>query len=319
MALLEIRNLTKRYGVQTAVDDLSFSLQRGERFGLLGPNGAGKTTTISLIVGAAKADSGTIFLDGKPIGNETDQMKKRIGFVPQELALYDDLTAVDNLRLFGALYGLKGSDMETRIQEELEAVGLTDRAKSRVRTYSGGMKRRLNIAAGLLHRPELLILDEPTVGVDPQSRNAIFDGIERLTAAGITLLYTTHYMEEVERLCDRVVIMDKGKIMADGTQAELRALLPARASRLLIEIAPASQPCLTEELRERLQMIGEVSDAVFLPDGRLAVSVANLATAAPAVLTLLNERSVTYTAVTTERPNLEEVFLHLTGRSLRDE
>lgn len=316
--LLQVEHITKRYGTRVAVDDLSFSIERGERFGLLGPNGAGKTTIISLIVGAAQADSGMIRLDGQPVGSETDASKRRIGFVPQELALYDDLSAADNLRFFGSLYGLRGAELETRVREELDAVGLSDRATSRVRTFSGGMKRRLNIAAALLHRPELLILDEPTVGVDPQSRNAIFDGIERLATAGVTLLYTTHYMEEVERLCDRVVILDGGRIIADGTQAEIRNLLPARSSRLDVDIAAASLECITESFLSVLRGAESVLDASVSPEGRLSVSVMSLTTAAPAVLNLLSERAILYTAVSSAPPNLEEVFLHLTGKSLRD-
>jgi ABC-2 type transport system ATP-binding protein len=319
---LEVRGLTKRYGgpaARPAVDALSLAVPRGQRFGLLGPNGAGKTTTISAIVGALKPDAGTVTLDGKPVGRETDPAKRRIGYVPQELALYDDLTAADNLRLFGALYGLVGADLERRVCDELEAVGLAERAKSRVKTFSGGMKRRLNIAAALLHRPDLLILDEPTVGVDPQSRNAIFERIERLADAGMTLLYTSHYMEEVERLCDRVAVMDHGRVIADGTHADLRALLPARdATRLLIEVAPDAAARMDDATLAALRAVPGVAAAAVATGGRLDVSVADLTAGAPAVLAALAERGIAYTSVVTERPGLEEVFLHLTGRSLRD-
>ena len=314
--MIQAEKLTKRYGARTVVQDLSFTLKRGERFGLLGPNGAGKTTVISMLVGALQADAGTVRLDGKPLSGETDPQKRRIGYVPQEIALYEDLSATDNLHFFGSLYNLSGKDLEKRIAEELEAVGLADRAKSPVRTFSGGMKRRLNIAAALLHKPDLLILDEPTVGVDPQSRNAIFEKIESLAAGGMTLLYTTHYMEEVERLCDRVAIMDAGKVIADGTQAELRALLPVRASRLIVEIAPASLP-LSEPTLKALEAIEGITE-VGVDSGRLLLSLADLPSTAPVVLSTLTQREVVYTAVTSERPNLEEVFLHLTGRSLRD-
>ncbi|WP_395141746.1 ABC transporter ATP-binding protein [Armatimonas sp.] len=274
--MLELKNLTKRYGERVAVDRLSLSVKRGERFGLLGPNGAGKTTTISMLVGALKPDSGEILFNGEPLAGESDPLKRKIGYVPQELALYDDLTAVENLRFFGAIYGLGGTKRNERVEASLELAGLTDRAKNKVRTFSGGMKRRLNLAAALLHEPELLVLDEPTVGVDPQSRNAIFEALEKLAAQGITLLYTTHYMEEVERLCERIAIMDQGQIVAEGTLAELGELLPRKES------------------------------------GSITLE-SNAAT-----LELLKAHGLTWRD-TGERGGLESVFLHLTGRSLRDE
>ncbi|WP_395088941.1 ABC transporter ATP-binding protein [Armatimonas sp.] len=274
--MLELKNLTKRYGERVAVDRLSLNVKRGERFGLLGPNGAGKTTTISMLVGALKPDSGEILFNGEPLSGESDPLKRKIGYVPQELALYDDLTAVENLRFFGAIYGLSGSHLAEQVNQALELAGLADRAKSRVRTFSGGMKRRLNLAAALLHEPELLVLDEPTVGVDPQSRNAIFEALEKLAARGITLLYTTHYMEEVERLCERIAIMDQGQIVAEGTLAELGELLPRKESG-----------SITLESKE-------------------------------ATLELLKAHGLTWHDAS-ERGGLESVFLHLTGRSLRDE
>jgi ABC-2 type transport system ATP-binding protein len=274
--MLELRNLTKRYGERVAVDRLSLSVNRGERFGLLGPNGAGKTTTISMLVGALKPDSGEILFGGEPLAGESDPLKRKIGYVPQELALYDELTATDNLRFFGAVYGLGGAKLAERVEASLEVAGLTDRAKNRVKTFSGGMKRRLNLAAALLHEPELLVLDEPTVGVDPQSRNAIFEALERLAQSGLTLLYTTHYMEEVERLCDRIAIMDQGQIVAEGTQAELSELLPKSPRR-----------AITLDADE-------------------------------ATLALLATHQLSWREAS-ERGGLESVFLHLTGRSLRDE
>jgi ABC-2 type transport system ATP-binding protein len=316
--MLKIENLTKRYGGKAVVTDLSFCLKRGQRFGLLGPNGAGKTTTISMIVGALEPDTGTIHLDGNPLRGETDPLKRRIGYVPQEIALYEDLTAADNLRFFGALYGLTGEHLERRLREELEAVELTERATSRVRTFSGGMKRRLNIAAALLHEPEILILDEPTVGVDPQSRNAIFERIERMGVAGMTLLYTTHYMEEVERLCDRVAIMDSGRLIAHGTQAELRALLPSRTARLTVEIAPESLPRLCDKVQQSIREIPGVLEA-HRSGEKLILALEDMTAGVPAVLLTLNRNQIAYTELASERPHLEEVFLHLTGRSLRDE
>jgi ABC-2 type transport system ATP-binding protein len=207
-----------------AVDDVTFTIEAGETYGLLGPNGAGKTTTISMIAGVLRRDGGSVDVLGEPIGSGGSAAKASIGLVPQEIALFDDLDAVENLRFFGRLQGMSKRDLADRIDEVLEIVGLSQRRRDRVSTYSGGMKRRLNIAAGLLHRPALLILDEPTVGVDPQSRNQILDSIERLGRDGLSVLYTTHYMEEAERLCTRIGIMDGGRMIAEGSPGELETL-----------------------------------------------------------------------------------------------
>jgi ABC-2 type transport system ATP-binding protein len=215
--MLDIKHLRKSFGTLVAVDDVSFTLARGQLVGLLGPNGAGKTTTVSMIAGLVTPERGEVLIEGARLSGDTDPKKRRIGLVPQDLALYDELSARTNLRFFGALYGLSGAALEKGIASAMELVGLTDRIKDRVATYSGGMKRRLNLAAGLLHDPDILLLDEPTVGVDPQSRNAIFDNLEVLKSRGKALLYTTHYMEEVERLADRIVVMDHGKVIADDT------------------------------------------------------------------------------------------------------
>jgi len=215
--MLDIRHLRKSFGPLVAVDDVSFCLKRGELVGLLGPNGAGKTTTVSMIAGLVTPEKGEVLVDGQRLSGDTDPKKRQIGLVPQDLALYDELSARANLRFFGALYGLKGPALDRAIASALELVGLADRIKDRVATYSGGMKRRLNLAAGLLHDPDVLLLDEPTVGVDPQSRNAIFENLELLKSRGKALLYTTHYMEEVERLADRIVVMDHGRVIAEDT------------------------------------------------------------------------------------------------------
>src|SRR5579872_959238 len=215
--MLEIKHLRKSFGTHVAVDDVSFSLERGQLVGLLGPNGAGKTTTVSMIAGLLTPDKGEVLIGGAKLAGDTDPKKRQIGLVPQDLALYDELSARKNLRFFGALYGLKGAALDGAIQSALELVGLADRVDDLVKTYSGGMKRRLNLAAGILHDPDILLLDEPTVGVDPQSRNAIFDNLELLKSRGKALLYTTHYMEEVERLADRIVIIDHGRVIADDT------------------------------------------------------------------------------------------------------
>jgi ABC-2 type transport system ATP-binding protein len=221
--MLVVEGLTKRFGERVAVAGISFRLARGECLGLLGPNGAGKTSTLAMISGIAQPDGGSVRLDDIAAGQNASDLKRRVGLVPQDLALFDELSAWNNLQLFGGLYGLREGALRPRAEEALALVGLGDRRNDRVKTYSGGMKRRLNIAGALLHDPDLILLDEPTVGVDPQSRNAIFGNLEVLKQRGKTLIYTTHYMEEAERLCDRVLIMDHGHVLADDTVAVLKA------------------------------------------------------------------------------------------------
>ena len=221
--MLTIKNLRKSFGTLVAVDDVSFSVEQGQLVGLLGPNGAGKTTTVSMIAGLVTPERGEVLIAGHRLSGDTDPAKRRIGLVPQDLALYDELSARDNLRFFGALYSLTGRALDDAIAAAVDLVGLGDRVRDRVKTFSGGMKRRLNLAAGLLHDPDILLLDEPTVGVDPQSRNAIFDNLETLRRRGKALIYTTHYMEEVERLADRIVVMDHGKVIAEDTLAGLQS------------------------------------------------------------------------------------------------
>ena len=225
--MLEADNLAKAFGRVVAVDGVSLRLAPGQLLGLLGPNGAGKTTTVSILAGLVSPDRGEVRIDGHRLAGDADPVKRRIGLVPQEVALYEELTAGDNLRFFGGLYGLRGAVLERRIATVLDLVGLADRARDRVIGYSGGMKRRLNLAAGLLHDPDFLLLDEPTVGVDPQSRNAIFQNLEALKGRGKAILYTTHYMEEAERLSDRIVVMDHGQVIAEDTLAGLRREHPA--------------------------------------------------------------------------------------------
>ena len=239
-AALEVSGLKKRYGDVPAADGVSFRVEEGTIVGLLGPNGAGKTTTVSIVCGLVLPDAGEVRVGGRPLSGDTDPAKGRLGLVPQELALYEELPADDNLRYFGALQGLDAFRLAPRIEDVLRRTGLLDRRRDRVKTFSGGMKRRLNLAAGLLHDPDVLLLDEPTVGVDPQSRNAIFESLEALRDAGKAILYTTHYMEEAERLCDRIVIVDRGRVVAEGTSAELGALLPRASSRELDDEARAA-------------------------------------------------------------------------------
>ncbi|HEY7286688.1 MAG TPA: ABC transporter ATP-binding protein [Vicinamibacterales bacterium] len=235
MAILDVTHLRKSFGSLTAVDDVSFGLEAGQLVGLLGPNGAGKTTTVSMIAGLVTPDRGEVLVGGKRLTGDTDPAKRRIGLVPQDLALYEELSARDNLRFFGALYGLSGAPLEKAISQSLDLVGLSDRARDAVKVFSGGMKRRMNLAAGILHDPDILLLDEPTVGVDPQSRNAIFDNLEILKARGKALLYTTHYMEEAERLADRIVIIDHGRVIADDTLAGLERSAAAAGGPVTLE------------------------------------------------------------------------------------
>ena len=236
MAILEAKQLRKSFGQLVAVNEVSLALDAGKLVGLLGPNGAGKTTTVSMIAGLVTPDRGEVLVDGRRLTGDTDPGKRRIGLVPQDVALYEELTARENLRFFGALYNLSGAALESATAAALALVGLTERARDAVQTFSGGMKRRLNLAAGILHDPDVLLLDEPTVGVDPQSRNAIFDNLELLKQRGKALLYTTHYMEEAERLADRIVVIDHGNVVADDTLDGLQMRLgPAGGGRVNLE------------------------------------------------------------------------------------
>ena len=310
--MLEVKAVTKRYGSLTAVARVSFSAAKGETIGLLGPNGAGKTTTVSMVAGLTRPDSGEILIEGEPIHSETDPVKRKIGLVPQDLALYDELPARENLRFFAALYNLDGAAAKRAIDEALDLVGLTDRAKDKPATFSGGMKRRLNLAAALLHDPQILLLDEPTVGVDPQSRNAIFDNLETLKARGKTLVYTTHYMEEAERLCDRLVIIDHGNVIANDSLQGLYKLMPV-TNVLVIELADGTDVFPLQPL----QSLPEVTSAV-LESRILKIGVHDLSSGTPKILQWLIDNGHPYQHVVSERPDLETVFLVLTGRSLRD-
>ncbi|MFL6676295.1 MAG: ABC transporter ATP-binding protein [Massilia sp.] len=309
--LLSVSNLTKSYGDRRAVDGVSFQVLAGQTVGLLGPNGAGKSTTVGMLCGLLRPDAGEVRLGGELVGPGASGAKRRIGVVPQDLALYEDLSARENLRLFGALYGLAGSALQQRCDDVLALVNLADRARDKPSTFSGGMKRRLNIAAALLHDPELLILDEPTVGVDPQSRNAIFETLERLKAQGRSLIYTSHYMEEVERLADHIVIIDHGKVLADESPAALHRRLPAQAA-LRVELdAPAG-----DELAHALRQQAGVT-AVALDGAVLDIRLAQASDALP-VMGWLERADCRPLHFATARTSLEDIFLNLTGRTLRD-
>lgn len=313
MPLLEVRDVHKAYEGRPAVDGVSFDVDPGSVLGLLGPNGAGKTTTVSMVAGLLAPDRGDVWIKGRPLSGDRDPLKSSLGLVPQELALWDELSAWANLAVFGALYDLGGQLLDEAITRWLDFVGLADRARDRVATFSGGMKRRLNLAAGLLHDPEVLLLDEPTVGVDPQSRNAIFDALLDLRDRGKAIVYTTHYMEEAERLCDRIVIVDHGRVIASDSVRGLYGLLPS-ASRLRVDLGVDGRPgAWLAALDDRPEV-----EQVSVEDGVLVVSLRELGTGSAAVLGVLAAQGVTWTHVSSERAGLESVFLQLTGRSLRD-
>ncbi|HKJ26370.1 MAG TPA: ABC transporter ATP-binding protein [Anaerolineales bacterium] len=309
--MISAKNLKKSYGEIEAVRGVTFEIAKSEVFGLLGPNGAGKTTTISMLTGLLTPSDGQVLLDGEEFTPKAGHLKRKIGFVPQELALYPTLSAYDNLIFFGRIYRLRGKELRQRVAEVLEMVGLTDRAKDPIEDYSGGMKRRINIAAGLLHEPEILFLDEPTVGVDPQSRNAIFDSVEALNERGLTILYTTHYMEEAERLCDRVAIVDHGKVIAlDTPQSMIRGI---GGGLLRVGLLNGKLPKVAEQV-ERLSTVKGISEV----DGELMVQAVQSRQALIDVLNVTNELDATVTSLEILEPNLETVFLQLTGRSLRN-
>ena len=309
--VLHCEGLKKRFGSRQAVDGVGFDIGPGETYGLLGPNGAGKTTTISMICGILARDAGEVFVDGERLDVGTTRAKRLVGIVPQDLAIYPDLTALENLDYFGRFYGMGGAALRQRIREVLDVVQLTDRQRDRTAGYSGGMKRRLNIAIGLLHNPRLLVLDEPTVGVDPQSRNAILSSVETLGQEGIGILYTTHYMEEAERLCDRVGIVDQGRIIAEGTRPELVQLV-GQTDKVSLG-ATGSLQAAAEAMRA-LEGVQEVTSR----EGGLDVIVPDASTALPALLAAAAATGTSVRSVEVVEPDLEAVFLHLTGKALRD-
>jgi ABC-2 type transport system ATP-binding protein len=308
---IQAEKLDKHFEEIHAVNDVSFAVQQGEVFSLLGPNGAGKSTTISMISGLLPPDQGDAFILGHSITQEGAEAKACTGVVPQEIALYEDLTARENLEFWGKMYGLRGQVLKDRVAEVLDMIGLRERQKDRIETYSGGMKRRVNIGVALLHKPAVIIMDEPTVGIDPQSRRHILDGVKELQGDGATILYTTHYMEEAQELSDHIAIMDEGRIIASGTHAELVRLV---GSHDRIDLQLSAPPA---ELLEQWREITGVSQVAADSD---AVTI--LADDSNVVLPLLferaNEHKERITAVEIQEPNLESVFLHLTGRALRD-
>jgi ABC-2 type transport system ATP-binding protein len=305
--MLLLKDITKHYGSLTALDGVTLQVAAGEFFGLLGPNGAGKSTLMSLVAGLRAPDAGVLTLNGVAIVTADPSTRVALGLVPQHIALYPELSAQQNLRIFGQLYGLPGAVLNERVEEALTAVQLSDRRKDQVKTFSGGMQRRLNLAAALLHRPKFLLCDEPTVGVDPQSRNAIFEYLERLNREGLTIVYSTHYMEEATRLCSRIGIIDHGKILALGTLDELLTKLPFEEE---IRFPAGAE---TAALAARLPAQGELTtfDGIHRfrphPDCKLS-----------AFFTLTESLGLPARLFTSQRPTLEALFLHLTGRTLRE-
>lgn len=316
--ILEASDLTKTYKDLAAVNDVNLAIQEGEIFGLLGPNGAGKTTIISMITGLLQPTSGQVIVDGMDLKTNPNMVKSKLGLVPQELALYPTLSARDNLDFFGSIYGLKGKHLRERVDAMLAMVELVDRADEAVKNYSGGMKRRVNIAAGLLHQPKVLFLDEPTVGVDPQSRNAIFEAVEELNRTGMTVIYTTHYMEEAQRLCHRVAIIDEGNIIALDTPQALISSLGGGIIMLGLE-APVSGPGdgRVQAVEDRVVELPSVRSAVR-DDGHLKVETYRFQETLMGILDITNQQDVRITSMEKWEPNLESVFLHLTGKKLRE-
>ena len=309
--VLWCKNLQKRFKERLAVDGVGFEVAPGETYGLLGPNGAGKTTTISMICGLLGRDGGEVTVAGASLDRDPGQVKAAIGYVPQDVALYPDLSGLENLRFWGRMYGLAGRDLAERVEATLDVVGLTERAGDKVADYSGGMQRRLNIAAGMLHRPRLLVLDEPTAGVDPQSRNAILGNVEALGGQGIGVLYTTHYMEEAERLCDRVGIIDQGRLIAEGTRRELVARVGERGR---IELTATGDLAGLAAAAVRVDGVDEAS----VVDGGVHLVAREAGPLLPRLLEAAEHAGAEVTSVELVEPDLEAVFLHLTGKALRD-
>ena len=307
--ILEVKNLQKSYGATIALRGVSFEVAEGEIFGLLGPNGAGKTTLLSIVSCLLEADAGEARIHGHTVNLADKEMRRHIGIVPQELALYDELSARENLIFFGHLYSLHEGELNQRVQEVLAAVGLEDSANKRVATYSGGMKRRLNLGAALVHQPSLLLMDEPTTGVDPQSRNHIFEEIRRLNRSGTTVVYTSHYMEEVQALCPRVGILDHGKLIACD---DVPKLLKRQEGVIRFRV-----PHVTAELRTRLRQIPE-SRLVETDSRPLEIVCPDVKSTLTQVLGVLTDLKMQLLSLETEEPNLERVFLGLTGSALRD-
>lgn len=305
--MIEIKNITKRYKNITALDDVSLNIKPGEFFGLLGPNGAGKSTLMNLLAGYIEADSGSITFNDIIVSRNSLNVRKKFGLAPQSLALYDDVSAETNLKIFGSLYNIDEDRLKANIADKLYTAGLYERRKDLVKSFSGGMKRRLNLIAALLHSPKVLLCDEPTVGVDPQSRNAIFDYLQKINDEGITVIYTTHYMEEAERLCKRIAIIDIGKIIAQGTKDELLNLLPYKEEIFIDK----NEKTIT--IFSLLSNFGEITEHNEKYELKLKID-----SKLSDVFKLMEDSKIEYNNIEFQNPTLEELFLNLTGRRLRE-
>lgn len=308
--MLRINELEKKFGHLIAVNSISFDIQKGEIFGLLGPNGAGKTTTINMICSLLVPDRGTIHLDGEEINPDTPQLRKKLGIVPQEIALYEDLNAIENLKFWASLYKLKGDKLSSRMATLLELAGLTERAKDRVKTYSSGMKRRLNMIAGLLHQPKLLLLDEPTIGIDPQARYKMLETVRQIANEGTTVLYTTHYLDEVENLCDRLAIMDHGQILALGTIKDIKQIV---GENTLIKIEGKFDSAKVDKLTQTFEFLKVES----LKEGQAVFSLPNKNSTGQIIEEIIKQ-GFSIDNLSIKEPSLDSVFIKLTGRELRD-
>ena len=310
--MIEIKDVTKSYGRQKVLQNVSFEIMEGELFGLLGPNGAGKSTLIDILTGIQSMDSGEIFINGKSIKTDKVEIRKHLGLVPQDIALLEELNAVDNLEYFGGLYGLAGSELKSQIEKLLEVAGLTDKKKEKVKNYSGGMKRRLNIAVAMLHNPSILILDEPTVGVDAQSRQHIFDYIQSLAEQGTTILYTSHYMEEIEALCKRVFILDLGEEVAYGTKEEVKKLVGhTQTVALTLDRVPAGFDEVLKNSENGIQFVTVDGQDMELTIDQTIFSMMKL-------IEQVEQAQLVIKSVNVKETTLEEAFLQLTGKTLRD-
>ena len=310
--MIEIKDVTKSYGRQKVLQNVSFEIMEGELFGLLGPNGAGKSTLIDILTGIQSMDSGEIFINGKSIKTDKVEIRKHLGLVPQDIALLEELNAVDNLEYFGGLYGLAGTELKSQIEKLLGVAGLTDKKKEKVKNYSGGMKRRLNIAVAMLHNPSILILDEPTVGVDAQSRQHIFDYIQSLAEQGTTILYTSHYMEEIEALCKRVFILDLGEEVAYGTKEEVKKLVGhTQTVALTLDRVPAGFDEVLKNSENGIQFVTVDGQEIALTIDQTIFSMMKL-------IEQVEQAQLVIKSVNVKETTLEEAFLQLTGKTLRD-